>query len=356
MLSYQSGDFGQSGPSAITSEPRSNSLPDILPQTMPDWNWHTALPSLSSSNLPTPTMMPGASAPLPWPLLQSSDNISSSFTLEQVDAMMTDESRPGTGHLSVNSLPLAMSPLDFTATRTLLDGFSSSLSGVTGIDHQDLQATMSLPIEHLSMNPAQVVFPPPSLPPTAMSLQHAPLYSTAAIASPPDDASQAIRDVLTTAQTFDREAILGEKDVSDSARAYLWVSFYTRADGQIRSLLCPATDTRRVRAIQRGSVPESTPWAGRKATRSVLALCNGQSCARRPLKSQYTVAATSSYVPAVRALAESLHLIACEKLEEAVRREDHLLDAINAAKMLGKWLFSRARALEAYKLSWLSGS
>ena len=66
---------------------------------------------------------------------------------------------------------------------------------------------------------------------------------------------------------------------------------------------------------------------------------------------QYTLAASSSYIPAVRALADSLYTIALVKLDEAIAKQDRLLDAINAAKGLGKWQYSRARPLEGFALS-----
>lgn len=66
----------------------------------------------------------------------------------------------------------------------------------------------------------------------------------------------------------------------------------------------------------------------------------------------YTVSASSSSIPVVRALADSLYAIAVVKLEEAIRQEDRLLDVMNAAKMLCKWLYSRARLLEGYQLGW----
>ena len=70
----------------------------------------------------------------------------------------------------------------------------------------------------------------------------------------------------------------------------------------------------------------------------------------------YTVSASSSYIPMVRALADSFYAIAVVKLEEAIRQGDRLLDAINAAKTLCKWLYSRARPLEGYQLGWKAAS
>lgn len=66
----------------------------------------------------------------------------------------------------------------------------------------------------------------------------------------------------------------------------------------------------------------------------------------------YTIAASSSYIPAVRSLADSLYTIAVIKIDESVREEDRLLDAINACKMLCKWLWSKARPLEGYQMCW----
>jgi hypothetical protein len=69
-----------------------------------------------------------------------------------------------------------------------------------------------------------------------------------------------------------------------------------------------------------------------------------------------TVSASSSYTPTVRALADSFYAIAAVKLDEAIRQGDRLIDAINAAKTLCKWLYMRARPLEAYQLGWKAAS
>lgn len=66
---------------------------------------------------------------------------------------------------------------------------------------------------------------------------------------------------------------------------------------------------------------------------------------------QYTTAASSSYIPGVRSLADSLYCIASAKLEDSIAQEDRLLDAINASKMLAKWLLGRARGLEGYQMT-----
>nr|XP_018262996.1 uncharacterized protein I303_04486 [Kwoniella dejecticola CBS 10117]OBR85154.1 hypothetical protein I303_04486 [Kwoniella dejecticola CBS 10117] len=69
------------------------------------------------------------------------------------------------------------------------------------------------------------------------------------------------------------------------------------------------------------------------------------------LFSMYTIAASGSYVPSIRKLAEPLFKIATMKLDVAIRKQDRLLDAIKACKNLSKWLFTKARILEGYQLS-----
>lgn len=64
----------------------------------------------------------------------------------------------------------------------------------------------------------------------------------------------------------------------------------------------------------------------------------------------YTLAASTSYIPAVRGLSEGLYGIALVKLNESINHEDRLLDAIRAASMLAKWTYSKSRVLEGYQL------
>ncbi|KAK8864641.1 hypothetical protein IAR55_001891 [Kwoniella newhampshirensis] len=68
--------------------------------------------------------------------------------------------------------------------------------------------------------------------------------------------------------------------------------------------------------------------------------------------SMYTIASSSSYIPAIRSLSNALLAMTAVKIEEAISQEDRLVDAINASKNLSKWLFSQSRWLEGYQYSW----
>ncbi|KAL0255438.1 hypothetical protein I308_100242 [Cryptococcus tetragattii IND107] len=69
------------------------------------------------------------------------------------------------------------------------------------------------------------------------------------------------------------------------------------------------------------------------------------------LFSMYTLAASTSYIPAIRSLADELSEIAMKRSEEAIRNKDRLIDAINACKIMSKWFSAKGKALEAYEYS-----
>ena len=137
---------------------------------------------------------------------------------------------------------------------------------------------------------------------------------------------KAIDEVLT--QAAESGTRLSEADISQSARDYLLDLFF-----------CPPR-------VAFGS----EVWS-EDQFRAKMALPPAQRPHPCLCFSMYTLAASTSYIPAVRALADSLYSIALQKVDEAVTAQDRLLDAINAAKGLGKWQFSRARPLEGFYLS-----
>lgn len=65
----------------------------------------------------------------------------------------------------------------------------------------------------------------------------------------------------------------------------------------------------------------------------------------------YTLAASTSYIPAIRSLADELSEIAMKRIEEAIRNKDRLIDAINACKIVSKWFCAKGKAFEAYQYS-----
>ncbi|KIR26936.1 hypothetical protein I309_04102 [Cryptococcus deuterogattii LA55] len=69
------------------------------------------------------------------------------------------------------------------------------------------------------------------------------------------------------------------------------------------------------------------------------------------LFSMYTLAASTSYIPAIRSLADELSEIAMKRSEEAIRNKDRLIDVINACKIMSKWFCAKGKALEAYEYS-----
>lgn len=69
------------------------------------------------------------------------------------------------------------------------------------------------------------------------------------------------------------------------------------------------------------------------------------------LFSMYTLAASTSYIPAIRSLADELSEIAMKRIEEAIRNKDRLIDAINACKIMSKWFYAKGKAFEAYQYS-----
>ena len=123
---------------------------------------------------------------------------------------------------------------------------------------------------------------------------------------------------------------------------------------QTRPLLLPTSPTGWGRGILRSPVSRQDASCPSIASPSVFAIRDGQCVTKSrsfAKRVQFTAAASSSYIPGVRALAEPLCGIASAKLDEATAHEDRILDAINAAKILGKWLVGQSRALEGYQMS-----
>ena len=190
---------------------------------------------------------------------------------------------------------------------------------------------MGFNFDTLNTDPAQMAFPPPAFMASDYNLEPTPYPAGTGAGGGHDTYSPATAmfdDVLAHATTYTGVQLV-ESDISQSARDYLLDLFF-----------CPP----RFKA-------GSEPWSEAQF-RAKMKLGSWQRPHPALLFAMYTVAATSSYIPAVRALADSLFAIAASKVDEGITQEDRLLDIINATKMLSKWLFSKARALEAYGLSW----
>lgn len=221
---------------------------------------------------------------LPWPLLSSSNDVSTMWGAASYTGGMTDN---------------------------------------TGYDG------MSFDFDTLNTDPAQMAFPPPAFMASDYNTEPVShgsggLNDVQASASTP----AMLDDVLAHATNY-TGVQLSEADISQSARDYLLDLFF-----------CPP----RFKA-------GSEPWSEAQF-RAKMKLAHWARPHPALLFAMYTVAATSSYIPAVRALADSLFSIAASKVGEAIAQEDRLLDIINATKILSKWLLSKARALEAYSMSW----
>jgi hypothetical protein len=59
------------------------------------------------------------------------------------------------------------------------------------------------------------------------------------------------------------------------------------------------------------------------------------------------VASSTSYIPAVRALSESLANLALRKIDVGVKNQDRLVDCLIALGLLARWFQEQNRGLEA---------
>jgi hypothetical protein len=59
------------------------------------------------------------------------------------------------------------------------------------------------------------------------------------------------------------------------------------------------------------------------------------------------VASSTSYIPAVRALSESLADLALRKIDVGVKNQDRLVDCLIALGLLARWFQEQNRGLEA---------
>ncbi|WVQ67375.1 uncharacterized protein L199_005571 [Kwoniella botswanensis] len=144
-------------------------------------------------------------------------------------------------------------------------------------------------------------------------------------------ASEVIRSVLQVkrAVTAENKSIRA-KELSDGARDYLLDLFFS-------------TDPPRPLY--------GSEFFTEEEFRSRLALQGEDRPHPSLVFSMCTIAASESYVPSIRKLAEPLFKIATSKLEIAIRQEDRLISAIRASKNLSKWLFAQGRVFEGYQYS-----
>lgn len=59
------------------------------------------------------------------------------------------------------------------------------------------------------------------------------------------------------------------------------------------------------------------------------------------------MASSTSYIPAVRALSESLADLALRKIDVGVKNQDRLVDCLIALGLLARWFQEQNRGLEA---------
>nr|ODN93023.1 hypothetical protein L204_05202 [Cryptococcus depauperatus CBS 7855] len=130
-----------------------------------------------------------------------------------------------------------------------------------------------------------------------------------------------------------RDRLLTEKDITQSARNYLLDLFFYSDPPRNQFGSEPFTQTQFYSKLL--LPPEQQPHPAL-------------------LFSMYTLAASVSYIPAIRYLAESLFEITKQKLDDGIRTGDRLVDIINGSKNISKWLYERGRLLEGYE--WASRS
>jgi hypothetical protein len=250
--------------------------------------WAFSDPFAGSSAAPLPNQAVQLET-LPWPVLSTSNDVSTIW----------------------GSTPFMEDAMDYGM------GSNSNIS--------PMNVGGGINFDNLNTDPAQLVFPPPTYMASSNGAATHPQYPQMEM---PTSADSVIDDVLAHATTY-TGIQLQESDISQSARDYLLDLFF-----------CPPR-------IQAGS----EPWS-EAHFKSRMKSGSRQRAHPGLLFAMYTTAASSSYIPAVRALADSLYIIAVQKVDEGIAQEDRLLDCINATKMLSKWLFSKARALEAYSMIW----
>ncbi|ORX35659.1 hypothetical protein BD324DRAFT_631038 [Kockovaella imperatae] len=287
-----------------------------------NWNWPSGSRSGGNSTQPPNGDQPyGSNAPtlegMPWSLLSSSNDVSTVWSMDMsqpVPAQPTPINPTATGTATPVD-PAQSLGLGFDLDPSMGFQLTQTLKGV------DNHARQSLPLPTQGTQITNTL--PIALDPQASLEPHITPFDSAI---PSQTGKEAINEVLDRA--VEHRTTLTEDDISQSAREYLLDLFF-----------CPP------RVAFGSEVWSEEQFRAKMALPPKL----------RPhpclVFSMYTLAASSSYIPAVRALADSLYLIALVKLDEAVAEEDRLLDAINAAKGLGKWQFSRARPLEGFYLT-----
>lgn len=282
---------------SVPAPARPSSMPSAQMAALSNWQWpgnDYAGVAPIHTEVQVPTM--------PWSLISTSNDISTAWN--------------GDMSMALNSTGLHSTAMDATA-----------------MNHDNPFAFDATAFQNPAVDPSILI-------PTDLSASTEALFDSGAIAQStfinppmaalvgdvPMDAQQTIDDVLAQAAT--QMPVINEKDVSQSARDYLLDLFFC---------------------------PPRTPFGPEPYTEQHFRAKMNGPVEHRPhpalLFSMYTVAASSSYIPAVRALADSLYIMARDRVEEAIVAEDRLVDAINGGKMLSKWLFSRARALEGYQMS-----
>ncbi|WVW84231.1 hypothetical protein I302_106261 [Kwoniella bestiolae CBS 10118] len=333
--------------------PDSDQLVDINDMPLSAWPWPSSAtnsffhlnqvnhqPVFPSNQLPTTQIHQGN---LPWQMLGSSDNIS---FLNPSDSPpvngLFDTSIPSTANGSAAS---SRAPShDSTASPTppnLINHSSSPATGVNGLN-------INLPLGHSPLTPVDAMSPlkPLGLVPN-LNQTHPGILSNDNMGSnwlealssktviPPNfgitDTSEVVRSVMQVKKSVRSEAkAIRAKELSEGARDYLLDLFF-------------GTDTPRPLY--------GSEMFSEEEFRSRLALPEKQRPHPCLVFSMCTIAATESYVPSIRKLAEPLFKIASSKLEISIRKQDRLVDAIRASKNLSKWLFTQGRVHEGFQFS-----
>jgi hypothetical protein len=269
---------------------------ESLPQDNPMQSWPFPDPIELDMSLNTAPV-----GQMPWSLLSSSEDLS--IWDNSLDPVPMSTRNPSPIH---GSTPKLDARLRF------------DLSASLGFTVDDLTLPMTFPaIAPSAMTTAPVMMPEP-VPPAA---------------------TDTINEVINAATTFG-QIQLDEREISQSARDYLYVQPRILADPSLDLFFAPPREPFGCEAFTEAQFRQRLSLQPHRQPHPCF------------LFAMYTMAASSSFIPAVRALSDSLYAIAAARLEESIHGEDRLLDAIRASKMLSKWLYSKFRPLEGYQMGW----
>jgi hypothetical protein len=309
LINYGLATPTNSSMSRDQSHSRAVSIPNTTINVFGSWSWdepNANNPSdcnnvngLGSSTLP----IDNQPSHLPWPVISSTSDVSSYWTANGSSSCLTPSQNAVS---SVVSIDHSISP------RTM----GSMISGLASQSSNANQA-------HLHRN--TIASPHNTSDKAFKSLSER--LRPSARADDPAFAEKAIGDILSQAAAFETD-VLDEKDISQSARDYMLDLYFCPPESSVGT----DENTDVLFRTRIAGPPEHQPLPGL-------------------LFAMYTIGATSSFIPAVRTLADSLFLISKMKLEVAIEVEDRLIDVINGTRILSEWLFGRGRVVEGYQMS-----